>query len=297
MGSLWARTLLRTVREMLRSPTVQLSAISSVALSVGVLAAWLVVHLNLDQAALRLAGDTRLVAVLELGLSPHEQATLQAQLGAWPEVERAQLTTPEQALEELRSALGPQAPPQQDARLLPASLELTVATAQRTPEALRALAARLEALPGVRVADAGLELVEDFTRVRAVLNWIGLVLGSLALLAVLFIVNNTLRLALYARRDELHIMSLVGATHATIRGPYYIEGALQAGLGALAGVGVIYGLFELVAPASRVVGLDFLNLTLVWPPASWWGALIAATALLGVLVSHFATRRALRRLG
>ena len=74
------------------------------------------------------------------------------------------------------------------------------------------------------------------TRLRsvvAVVSGIGLVLGAVLTIAAALTVANVVRLALYARRDELDIMQLVGAPSVYIRGPFVMEGLLQGGLGAL----------------------------------------------------------------
>ncbi len=63
---------------------------------------------------------------------------------------------------------------------------------------------------------------------------VGLVLGAVLTVAAALTVANVVRLALYARRDEIEIMQLVGAPQAFIRGPFVMEGVLQGGIGALA---------------------------------------------------------------
>jgi cell division transport system permease protein len=74
------------------------------------------------------------------------------------------------------------------------------------------------------------------TRVLSAINVIrgvGLILGSVLTVAAALTVANVVRLALYARRDELEIMDLVGAPQAFVRGPFVMEGVLQGGIGAL----------------------------------------------------------------
>ena len=66
-----------------------------------------------------------------------------------------------------------------------------------------------------------------------VIRGVGLALGAILTIAAALTVANVVRLALYARRDELEIMQLVGAPQAYIRGPFVMEGVLQGGIGAL----------------------------------------------------------------
>src|SRR6185295_6603002 len=95
------------------------------------------------------------------------------------------------------------------------------------------LAARMRQMPGV--ADVRYDR-QWLTRVLSAINVIrgvGFVLGAVLTIAAALTVANVVRLALYARRDELDIMNLVGAPQAYVRGPFVMEGVLQGGIGAL----------------------------------------------------------------
>lgn len=295
MPSLPGRPFARALRAMLGTPLVQSVAVTTIAVAVGVLAVLLTLQVNLTAAAARFSEEARLVAQLAPGASPAQLQTAHAFVAQWPEVAAVRMVTAEAALAELVAVLGDDAPPVEDADLVPASLEVTLVPVRRDAAGLEAVAARLRAVPGVEAVDAGLDLFGRFDGARRAVTWVGAVVAALALLAVIFIVGNTVRLALYARRDELAIMDLVGATHAFIRGPYYVEGALQGGLGAGLAVLGLWGLLAALLPADRTVGFDFLTHRVVWPPASWWAALVGGTAAVGLLASHLATTRFLRR--
>ena len=88
---------------------------------------------------------------------------------------------------------------------------------------------------------------------RTAAGTITIVLG----LAALLIVANTIRLALYARRDELEILALVGASRTFVRVPFMLEGTIQGLLGGLIALLVVFGAFELVLPQVRT-GLELV---------------------------------------
>jgi len=101
----------------------------------------------------------------------------------------------------------------------------------------------------------------------------------------LLIVTNTIRLAVFARRDELDILSLVGASRAFMNTPFLIEGFLQGAVGGVVALALLYGVFRLVLP-----GLEFgLEAVLGTAPryftVSEMGALIAQGAGLGLIGS------------
>ena len=115
------------------------------------------------------------------------------------------------------------------------------------------------------------------------------------LFAALFIVSNTIKLTLYARRDELEIMALVGGTSLFIKAPFLFEGALQGALGggaALFGSFLLFRVFlqeglEAVLFASGIEGIVFL-------PPSFQLILLASGTVLGFLGSLFSLRKLVR---
>src|SRR6185295_4785705 len=132
------------------------------------------------------------------------------------------------------------------------------------------LAARMRQMPGV--ADVRYDR-QWLTRVLSAINVIrgvGFILGAILTIAAALTVANVVRLALYARRDELDIMQLVGAPQAFIRGPFVMEGVLQGGAGAilaLAGLGVAFvalrgSYLTPLASAMNMTTIHFLPLEL-----------------------------------
>jgi cell division transport system permease protein len=116
---------------------------------------------------------------------------------------------------------------------LPASIEVRLRPGTGVNGGVDTLASRLRQMAGV--ADVRYDR-QWLTRVLSAINvirGIGLVLGSVLVVAAALTVANVVRLALYARRDELDIMNLVGAPQAYVRGPFVMEGVLQGGIGAL----------------------------------------------------------------
>jgi cell division transport system permease protein len=153
---------------------------------------------------------------------------------------------------------------------LPASLEVRLRPGPGVSSGVDALAARLRPMPGV--ADVRYDR-QWLTRVLSAINIIrgvGLVLGSVLAIAAALTVANVVRLALYARREELDIMNLVGAPQVFVRGPFVMEGVLQGGLGALVALlalGVAYiairGRYLLpLASALNVSSIHFLPVEL-----------------------------------
>lgn len=169
---------------------------------------------------------------------------------------------------------------------LPASLELSVRPEALNVDRLAQLAESFRKEKGVEDAIFGRELFVKLTAlatgVRAAYWLVGLMLAA----AVLFLTANTIRLNLYARREEILIMQMVGATHHFIRMPFLLEGLIQGACGAglsllLLGTAYAFGAAPLAAALSGTFGaLDPVFLS--WPLL---GGIVAGGALLGMLGS------------
>jgi cell division transport system permease protein len=199
------------------------------------------------------------------------------------------------ALQRLRSDLGELGPALDGLTQnpLPASLEIRP-RAPLAATSLRVLAAELEQLPDVRDVEYGREWLDKLEALGHGLR----AFGAGALLAVigaaLMVVANTIRLAVYARRDEIEIMKLVGATDGYVRAPFLMEGALQGVLGATVAVGAVlaaqHWLLPHVSQAFTVaagVGAPQLR------PAHA-ASLLTAGALVGFVGSWIAVARFLK---
>ena len=144
-----------------------------------------------------------------------------------------------------------------DENPLPASLEITLAPERRSADVLGEVSATLAGLQGIDDLAYGSDWVEGYSRAVALVRGVGTVIGAVLGLAALLIVANTIRLAVYARRDEIEILLLVGAGRSFVSVPFLLEGLAQGALGGLLALGLLYGLFHLFLP-GLADGLAFV---------------------------------------
>jgi cell division transport system permease protein len=116
------------------------------------------------------------------------------------------------------------------------------------PEVLRAVAAKADAMPGVEDVQYGEEWVAQYGAFMKFLRILGLLLGGFLLAGSALVVANTIRLAVYARREELEILSLVGASKPFVRIPFLIEGILMGVLGGGIALAVLYAAYRALEP-------------------------------------------------
>lgn len=168
---------------------------------------------------------------------------------------------------------------------LPASLEVGLEEGSRGPETVELVAAIAEAIPGVEDVEYGREWVDRIDTLRRLAGATSLALGLAFALVAALMIGTALRIAIFARRDEIYVMRLVGARDRFIRRPFLLEGFLT---------GVVGGLLAilLTALAHRVVS-GFL-FDILWLPASWLLGGLLAGGVLGGAASILAVRRHLR---
>lgn len=178
---------------------------------------------------------------------------------------------------------------------LPASFQLKIREGYQSPDALKRLSAFLSRLEGVEDIQYGQEWIERVSNAARILKLLGSIIGSVLTLGSALIVSNTIRLAVYARAEEIEIMRLVGATKAYIRAPFLVEGMLQGSLGALLALGLLFAAYRFVAPTFNLasplfptaVGHGFLE-------SSMMAGLVGGGAVIGALGSSMAVSRFLK---
>jgi cell division transport system permease protein len=151
---------------------------------------------------------------------------------------------------------------------MPASYEVRLRTSEGAPQAVDDLARQLRETPGVIDVRYDRLWLDRLQSAVSVVQGIGFGFGGFLTLAAALTVANVVRLALYARRDEIEIMQLVGAPTAYIRGPFIMEGILQGGIGAAVALAVLAAAFLLVrgtyltplATALSLTSVRFLSL-------------------------------------
>ena len=281
----FARTALRGLAASPLPSGVAVATIATTLLLVGALA--LLIG-NMQGLLDRVADDLTVSAYLSDGLSDAARATLVERARALPGVEAVALVSKEEALRRFHAGAGGRSGLLEglEENPLPASLELTLSAQGRSAEGLRRVSEAVAALPGVAQVASSQDWVDGYVRAVDLLRGVGAVLGVVLGLAALLIVANTIRLAVYARRDELEILALVGASRAVVGIPFVLEGALQGTAGGVLALGLLYGLFRLLLPAvgpELALVLGFAEPRFL-PPAGML-ALVAAGAALGLLGS------------
>ena len=118
--------------------------------------------------------------------------------------------------------------------------------------------AQLQQIPGVAKTNAAYELAQGFTTIQQVLHIVSIAMIAVLLVISLLIISNTVKLAMYDRRDEIFIMKMVGATNGFIRLPFIVEGFTLGMIGAVLAFGLEWVAYD--ALVQKISQVDALKL-------------------------------------
>ena len=212
-----------------------LLAISTIAVAVFILGAFLLVTANLRRLSREWSAAAEVSVYLRDGISGSERAAVEEVLKPGDAVTASEYVSKEEALKRFKQTFGELASAVDSVggNPLPASYEVRVHDAAGSSERVDVLAAHVKGLAGVADVQYDRQWINRLLVGVDAIRSVGLLLAVILTIAAALSVANVVRLALFARRDEIDIMQLVGAPQIYIRGPFVLEGVLQGGIGAV----------------------------------------------------------------
>lgn len=283
-----------TLQSLWQSPGLSLVTVFTIGAALLVFGAYIAAIQNLEQLALTWGRAATVSAYIDDGVEETQWPSVIEKVRTLPGIKRATVLTPEEALAAFR-ARGPEAAALVEgieSDILPASVEIELMLEFAGVERVARVATELEALPEIAEVDYGQTEFERLAALVDLLRWIGLVAGVFVIAATAFIVSNTIRLTVFARSDEIEILSLVGATSRFVQAPFLLEGAIWGLAGGLSAALVLMLGDILVAPQLSHAMSDVLGgIELFFFTATLGGILVTAGVLLGVLGSFLAVAR------
>jgi cell division transport system permease protein len=248
-----------------RNAIMSLAATATMVLMLLLLAGFWIIQTGLLAGLQFTEQKVEVVAYLQTNATDTQVKTLQTQLEAMPEVASVTYVNRDEALEQFRQSMQAQGREDLtrylDANPLFASLEVKLTD----PSRVRAVSDALREDPSIRNVINIEDLVNRVLTVTGILRTAGTVVLIIVGVIALFIIINTIRLAVLARAEEIEVMRLVGASDAFIRWPFVFEGAMVGFLGAAATLAILAGvadpLSQFMADFFRVLPLQFGSLT------------------------------------
>jgi cell division transport system permease protein len=291
------RTMEYFIKEALsslkRNGLMSFASVTTVALSLLILGMFLVMVLNLNNMASALESQVQISVYLQDGLTDHEMREVGTRITKLPGVVQVNFVGKDEAMKRFKERLGEQQSLLNalgEANPLPNAFEVKVDNTER----VKPVAQAMMQFKGVENAKFGQEVVEQLFALTKMVRIFGLVIIVFLALAALFIISNTIRITVFARRKEIGIMKYVGATNWFIRWPFLLEGMMLGFGGAFVAVlflnetyGIlIHQVYESLAFLPLIPQYPFItNISVV---------LLVTGTVIGALGSTISLRRYMR---
>jgi cell division transport system permease protein len=281
--------LRETFNAFRRAPVLTGLSAGMIALSLFVVGLFGLAAHNVRQFIREVESRVEIVAYLQDTAEPSSVQLAEQQIREFPEVRAVRYVSREEALEiarrelqEVSSLIGTL-----ETNPLPASLEIALHTDQADAAIVRRVADRIAEYPFVEEVGYGEDWLDKVFILRRIAAAATITLGIGFAAVAALIIGAAIRMAIYARRDEIVIMRLVGATDGFIRLPFVLEGLITGFVGAAMAVVATWAVFRLLSGAV---------VQLAWLPPLYLIAGLAAGAAVGVFSSAVAVRRHLREI-
>ncbi len=286
-GEYFIQEVLRSLR---RNNWMSFASIGTVAVSLFVLGVFLILVLNMNRMASTLESQVQISVYLQDDLKKSERIDLQSDIEKMQGIDTVKYVDKDEAKERLSERLGDQKyllDALGDKNPLPDAFEVTV----KAPEMVETAAKSIERMDGVESAKYGQDVVEHLFDITRLMRIFGLVLMLLLAGATIFIISNTIRLTVFARRKEIAIMKYVGATDWFIRWPFLLEGIVLGCIGGILAAIALRSFYAAMA-AKIYSTLAFFPLMPQYPFMNYVTVgIILSGMVIGAIGSAFSLKR------
>jgi cell division transport system permease protein len=233
------------------------AAISTVAITLFIVGLFTVIVYDVMGIVNSIKSQVELAVYLEVGISSGLKDYIEQEIKSWEEVDSVKYVSKDQALERFKEQNeGSDILKEIEGNPLPASFEITL----KDPEKIDRVALRFydkdgNYIEGVNDVIYGKNYVNKLFSITAIIGVITIIIIAVLLLAAIVLIFNTIRLSIYARRKEIEVMKLVGATNWFVRIPFLFEGFLEGFTGGIISIILLYftGNFLLIRAERLIV--------------------------------------------
>ncbi|OUN01452.1 MAG: cell division protein FtsX [Paenibacillaceae bacterium ZCTH02-B3] len=300
--STFSRHIREGTKSIIRNGWMSFASISSIAVSLFILGVFMLLTLNVNRFADQVESQAQIRVFLELDTPEEKIAGIERQIKLIPEVKSVVFVSKHDALERLRETLGENADVldgyEAENNPLPDGFDVDVFEPRQISIAAEKIKALNDTDPDRSIMRVryGEETVKQLFRITNGIRNIGLVIVLGLAVTAMFLISTSIRMTIYARRREIAIMKLVGATNGFIRWPFFVEGALTGLIGSLiTAAGLLAGYAQVIRSTRLDLGLMMFDLVPLeeafWPVG---GTIVGLGTLIGIFGSILSVRKYLR---
>jgi len=245
----------------------------TIMLSILIVGTFVLFASNAGELLDRWKSGIKLLVYIEDNVSRSELNRTRLEIADFDEVEKVEFVSAEKGLKELKEDMFRQKSIFENLgnNPLPDSFEVFMKKERKDLKTIEALVKKIEQFQSVSEVEYGKEWIGRFVKVISLSRLAAICMGAVFFMVTVFIVANTIRLALYSRKQEIEIMQLVGADNRFIKSPFYIQGLLHGAVGGTGGLLILFLLFSLF---SMNMNQDLSSFMIKIKFMSWQAALI-----------------------
>jgi len=294
-----ARTFRRHVRESFKSlgrnGWMTFASVSAVTITLLLVGVFFVIMMNLNQVAKGIEEDVEIRVHIDVAAGKDQQEVLRKQIDAIPQVASVKFSPKDKELDNLVESFGDDGEAfklfEQDNPLSDVFIVKT-----KVPSDTIKVAKKIEKMQYAAKVKYGQGTVEKISQVPDTSRNVGIILIIGLLFTAMFLISNTIKITIFARRREIEIMRLVGATNWFIRWPFFLEGLWLGLIGSALPVTIVgityYYLYEFLTPKLKGNFIQMLDFNPFFYQVA--GLLILMGALIGVWGSLMSVRKFLK---
>ncbi|MBI5683251.1 MAG: ABC transporter permease [Deltaproteobacteria bacterium] len=237
-------------------------AVITISLALTILAFFFISYINIGNVLEVFSTEVQITAYLRDDVSEENIMKIKERIMGFSEVGSVEYISKDMAVKMFRQSIHGQKGILEGfgTNPLPASIEIGLKKDFRNSKGVKALVARLNNIKEINDIQYGQEWIDRFTAFLIFFKTAGIIIGLFLLTATVFIISNTIKLTLYARREEIEIMRLVGATESFIKIPFFIEGLFEGLSGAVIAFIILYSSRYILLNSTSAPFVSMINI-------------------------------------
>jgi cell division transport system permease protein len=224
-------------------------SIISLCLALTLIGMFVLTGLNMKDVIYRFYRQIEIEVFLEPNLSSQNRNRLKQEIQRFPQISEVNYISREDALKEFQEIFGEDLQSIISENPLPASYRIVISSDYSNPATVDQLARDIGTLEGVQEVIYQKEIIRFLHKYLRLGIAVTFIFAMILLIIITILIFNTIRLTIYARRNIIQIMKLVGATNYFVKGPFIAEGFLQGVIGALLSSALLWGMGEIIKGA------------------------------------------------
>jgi len=261
----------------------------SVSIGLLILSIFAAFTLNMDSVIKRWAMSFGIVVYMDDSISKQAEDTVKNLLERDPDILEVTYISKEDAIRELRQIMGKDSTILEgfEENPLPSSFELKLKSELLHPDLVKEKASQLKEMPGIEEVQYGEKWLSSLNRITEMMKMASILLGSIILVAIIFVTYSTIKIFFYRRKDEIETLKLLGATRTFIRTPFLLEGLFIGIAGGIISSIALFGIYSVIAMKIPVF-LPSIKAIMITLPLSVYLSIPPAGAVMSFIGSFIA---------